>query len=88
MINVDADQSNLTLSWFEPGLCRRTFAFFASSPARVIEHFGSKLRGQNPDNCTDEPTQAHFTLCDDPKAPAKIFVLQCIQLSAAARRRH
>ena len=38
-------QSNLTLSWFEPLNCRRTFAFYDSSPARVVEHLGSKLRG-------------------------------------------
>jgi len=70
-------QSNLTLSWFEPGFCRRTFAFFGSSPDGVVEHLRSKLLGQNPNNCNDKPTQAHFTLCDDPEALAKIFVLQC-----------
>jgi len=43
MINVDADHSvKLTLSWFEPGFCRWTFAFFRSSPARVVKVFGSK----------------------------------------------
>ena len=89
MINFVTDHSvKLTLSWFESGLCRQTFAFFGSSPACVVEHLGPKLRGQNPDNCTDEPTQAHFTPCDDLDAPAKIFVLQCIQQSAAARSRH
>ena len=70
-------QPNFTLSRFEPGLCRRTFAFFGSSPDGVVEHLRSKLLGQNPNNCNDEPTQVPFTLCDDPEASAKIFVFQC-----------
>jgi len=78
MINRDADHSvKFHAQLVRVRLCRQSFAFFGSSPARVVEHLRSILWGQNLNNCNDEPTQVPFTLCDDPEAPAKIFVFQC-----------
>ena len=49
MINFVTDHSvKLTLSWFESGLCRQTFAFFGSSPARVVEHLRVKIARSKP----------------------------------------
>ena len=39
MINVDADQSNLTLGWFEPQAYRLTFVFFGSSAVYIVKIF-------------------------------------------------
>jgi hypothetical protein len=49
-------QSNLTLSWFEPLSRCRTFAFFDSSPACVVELLGSKLRGLGQHLCMRRST--------------------------------
>ena len=71
-------QSNLTLSWFEPGLCGRSFAFFGSSPTLVVEVLGSILWGQNLNNC---PNARPVTLCNSSSITRNITRFHFISIS-------
>ena len=71
-------QPNLTLRRFEPGLCRRSFAFLDSSPDGVVEHLGSRLRGQNLINC---PDTRPVTLCNSSSITRNITRLDLILIS-------
>ena len=76
-------QSNLTLSWFEHHWRRRTFApehFKPRARRRTfgVNFVGSKLRGQNPNNC---PNARPVTLCNSSSITRNITLFDLIMIS-------